>query len=506
MLPRSPRAVLLLTAVLAGAGGVRGQGPDLPQEPAGRAVVASSHDALPPVPPPESAAPSVADPTPPAPRPAPPGLPDDGLAPPPPVPAKLSTPGKAPDDGLATPPPPGETPPRPVAPPADAAARQTDYPADPKASPAAPVASQGAAQVSVEVAGPPSVAPGEPLRYEIIVRNVGTAAAGRLHLEDALPPGARLLSALPPATAQADLLAWDLGTLEAGDQRRVKVELEYSGPEELFRAPRVSFSAATSLRTHIARPPLSVALTGPESVERGAKVTFRIELSNNGAAPIRHIVIRDSLPPGLQHPQGDAVEADVGELAAGQTRVIHLDVTAVQGGSFINEVVARTESGLQAISRVGLRVKDTGAAPTPESVRQAAAVVPAPAERVEARPALQVEMLARRDPVPAGEETIYLVRVVNRGDGPATNVRLVVHLPEGLTPLQADGPATVRIAQNLAVAEAVASIAPRQQVEYHVRVRGRNSGTWRLEAELAADQLQQALTEQVAVHVTDPAR
>ena len=55
--------------------------------------------------------------------------------------------------------------------------------------------------------------------------------------------------------------------VEAGDQRRLKVELEYNGPEELLRAPRVAFSAATGLRTHILRSPLSVTLTGPDGAK-----------------------------------------------------------------------------------------------------------------------------------------------------------------------------------------------------------------------------------------------
>ena len=43
-------------------------------------------------------------------------------------------------------------------------------------------------------------------------------------------------------------------------------------------------------------------------------MTFQIQLSNDGTVPIRRIVLRDQLPPGLLYPRGYVIEADVGDL------------------------------------------------------------------------------------------------------------------------------------------------------------------------------------------------
>jgi hypothetical protein len=127
----------------------------------------------------------------------------------------------------------------------------------------------------------------------------------------------------------------------------------------------------------------------------------------------------------------------------------------------------------------------------------------AQAVRVESGPALRVELLAQEDPLPLACETIYLVHVRNQGEGPATNVRLSVLLPDGLIPLQAEGPTACHVAQQQVTADPLASALPGQTVEYRVRVRGRNTGTWRLEADVTADQAPQPVREQAAVHVTE---
>jgi len=471
--PRSYRPVLALAAaLLAGAGPAFGQWPDAPPAAPGRAVIATTQGPQPPQPPQP----------PPPPRTAPTTVPDDGLVPPPPpLPAAPPPPFPAPVVQAAA-----------VGSPPPGAVRPAAFHPEPVAA-ALP---RRDAQVSVEVIGPAAVAPGEPLHYEIVVRNTGGVAVALVRVEDPLPPGARPLQTQPPATAGADLLTWDLGGLEVGGERRLKVDLQHSEKEEVLCAPRVAYTAAAGLRTRIVRPLFAVSLAGPETAGRGDAVSFRIEVSNNGPIAVRHIVVRDNLPAGLRHPQGDAVEADVGDLAPGQSRTVRLEATAVQKGSFVNEVVATADGGLRAAARFGVQVKAATPAPAP---------APQPdAPRPDApRQAMRVEMLAQEDPLPVSGETNYLVRVHNEGDAPATNVQLTVLLPDGLIPLQADGPTAFRVARQQVIADPLASMAPRQVVEYHVRVRGRNTGTWRLEADLNADRLAQPVREQVAVHVTE---
>ena len=351
---RSYRAVLALAAaLLAGADPAFGQWPDAsPPAAPGRVVIATAQGPQPSPPPQPPQPPSQPPPQPPT-RTAPTNLPpDDGLVPPPPFPAATPLPPPAPvvqAQAVGSPPPGAVQPaafhPEPVA----AALPRRD------------------AQVSVEAVGPAVVAPGEPLHYEIVVRNTGAVPVALVRVEDPLPPGARPLQTQPPATAGADLLTWELGGLEVGGERRLKIDLQPSEKEEILCQPRVSYTAAAGLRTRVVRPLFAVAVTGPETAGRGDAVSFRIEVSNNGPITVRHVVIRDNLPPGLRHPQGDAIEADVGDLAPGQSRTARLDATAVQAGSFVNEVVATADGGLRTAAHLGVQVGGAAPAPHPDA-------------------------------------------------------------------------------------------------------------------------------------------
>src|SRR4051794_5457963 len=80
----------------------------------------------------------------------------------------------------------------------------------------------GPAAVTVEVAGPARLAPGEALTATVRVRNVGGAVAAQVRVEVPLPAGTKLVSAEPAAVARGDRLTWALGNLDAGAERLLR--------------------------------------------------------------------------------------------------------------------------------------------------------------------------------------------------------------------------------------------------------------------------------------------
>jgi uncharacterized repeat protein (TIGR01451 family) len=128
-------------------------------------------------------------------------------------------------------------------------------------------------------------------------------------------------------------------------------------------------SVSGSLHTHIApatiamparqaaQPSnLSIALTGPDSVALGQTAVFQIRLANNGPQPLKGLVLRDHLPPGLQHPAGPELEADLGTLEPGKIRNITLTTKAVQPGRFLNAAMVATADGQQAEARAAIQI------------------------------------------------------------------------------------------------------------------------------------------------------
>jgi uncharacterized repeat protein (TIGR01451 family) len=216
-----------------------------------------------------------------------------------------------------------------------------------------------AAQVAVDVVGPARVTLGHPFIHEIVVCNTGRRAVSEVHVEEPIPPGVQVLRADPPAKALGDSLSWNLETLEAGAERRLKVEVRSAGASELHFRPYAAFQTGAGLHTQMVRPAFEVEMIANRvEVARGGRITFKIRVSNHGDTLIRNVKLYDQLPPGLLHPKGEVVGTDPFDLPRDTSRAIDLEVVAVQAGKLRNEVVAQADGGVEARARVEVTVKE----------------------------------------------------------------------------------------------------------------------------------------------------
>jgi uncharacterized repeat protein (TIGR01451 family) len=210
--------------------------------------------------------------------------------------------------------------------------------------------------VAVEIRGPEVTNLSQPLSYEIIVRNTGPVPVYHVRVEDELPGGVRYLGGEPMAEMGANRLTWNLATLEPGAERRLRADVQPTAEGELRTSAAVTFSTVASLRTQVVQPRLVVAMRGPDQAYAGEAVPFQINVSNPGSAPVTNLLLRGKLPEGLQHPQGQVVEAELGTLAPGESRTVTLTTTAVRGGRHVAEVVAGGDCGLEMSARAAVQV------------------------------------------------------------------------------------------------------------------------------------------------------
>jgi uncharacterized repeat protein (TIGR01451 family) len=386
-----------------------------------------------------------------------------------------------PDDGLMPPPPRVQLPPnsvkaQPSVSPIRQASFQTEQPPDqtgagsalsragslpPAAPPIAPAPSGH--QLTVEVTGPEAVAPGEPVHYQIVVRNPGSVPVSAVRVEDQVPPGAKVLHAEPQPEVRDGHVSWNLGNLEAGGERVLKVEIQTGGEGELALTPSVTFTAAQGLRVRVVRPPFAVTQSAPETARRGERFAFQIKISNNTPTPIQHVIVRDQLPAGLQHPQGNLIEADIGALGPNETRTIPLDVVAVRTGRLTNDLQAWAEGGLQARSTATVTV---------------------------AEPSLTVRLDGPRRAL-ANRDVDLSLEVVNPGTGPAGAARLIAAVPEGMDFVAAGSggrydPATRAVAWSFGI------LAGKQGQSVSLKLKARGLGDWQLQAVAVADGMAEA--------------
>jgi uncharacterized repeat protein (TIGR01451 family) len=261
-------------------------------------------------------------------------------------------------------------------------------------------------QVAVEKRGPREIQVGKPARYEIIVRNVGTATAHDVNLRDAVPRGTSLIAPTPPAAPaeQASDLVWTLGELPPGGEARVLMELMPETEGEIGSVASVSFRADATMRSVATKPQLAIDCPAPKSVRIGGDIPVTLTLSNPGTGAATGVVLEGYLPDTVSHRSGSELEFDVGQLRPGETRTIDLVLGTRSPGRPPLRLVARADGGVETKLEVPIEVT----APTLEIA------IDMPNRRFLQRPA-----------------TCKLA-MVNSGTAAARSVELAAQLPSGM--------------------------------------------------------------------------
>ncbi len=244
---------------------------------------------------------------------------------------------------------------------------------------AAPHAAPAGACLVVERSAPAQVAEGKLLSYEIVVRNVGAAEAQRVHVEEQLPAGAAVTATEPHAEGRGTLLAWDLGALAAGAESRLRVTMQPPADGDVNATATVTCVVGSALHVRVVRSGVSVTVGDAPPAKVGQKVTFKIQLANNTTAPLSRVLLRAKLSDGLQHPQGQLIEAVIPVLAAGEVKPVPLEVTALKGGR-ATLTASLTVPGAEPKTAEGaVEITEVAApAPVPAVVKGSPEVKPAP--------------------------------------------------------------------------------------------------------------------------------
>ena len=265
-------------------------------------------------------------------------------------------------------------------------------------------------QVAVEKRGPKEIQVGKAARYEILVRNVGSATAHDVMLRDAVPRGTSLIATTPPATPLTDGpepqgdLVWTLGVLPPGGEVRVLMELMPEEEGEIGSIASVSFRADATLRSRSTKPALEIDCPEPDAVRIGRDMQVTLTVTNPGSGTATGVVLEAFLPDSVSHRAGSELEFDVGQLRPGESKTIDLVLGTRAPGLQPTRLVARADGGIEAILQVPLEVT----APTLELA------IDMPARRFLQRPAT------------------CRIAMVNAGTASARAVELAAQLPPGM--------------------------------------------------------------------------
>jgi len=265
-------------------------------------------------------------------------------------------------------------------------------------------------QLAVEKRGPREIQVGKPARYEILVRNVGSATAHDVTLRDAVPRGTSLIATTPPASPAAEAdgppgdLVWSLGAMPPGGEARVVMELMPEEEGEIGSVASVRFRADATLRSRATKPALAIDAPPADPVRIGQDFEIGLTISNPGTGTATGVVLEAFLPETVSHRAGGELEFDVGQLKPGESKTIELVLGTRSPGSLPARFSARADGG----------VEFTAEMPLPVTAPSLELAIDMPARRFLQRPAA------------------CTISMTNAGTASARSVELAAQLPAGM--------------------------------------------------------------------------
>ena len=310
---------------------------------------------------------------------------------------------------------------------------------------------------------------GEAMPLEFALRNPGDGAAENIKIRVVLPEGLE--------HPKGQTFEIDLGSLAPKQSQTLQLSCIAKGAGKLkaslIATAAGGLNAGDSCEFEIMAPRLDLALVGPKLrfVERPARYTLKV--ANPGDALATNVVVHELVPAGFKYAGSSshgsfdevtqAVSWNVGDLPAGQTREITVDLIPTVPGDHRLAAAAESARGVRC-----------------ESSAQT---------RVEGLSNLVLEVANADNPVEIGSDATYEIRVANAGTKAETNIELTCTLPAGVDLKDARSAAggKHRVEGREITFEAIPRLAPRGEVIYRVTVRSGGPGDVRFRARLRAD-------------------
>ena len=446
-------------------------------------------------------------------------------------------------------------------------------------------------QLSIVKQAPPNAVLGQSMVYSIVVKNVGNSSASQVTVEDRIPRGTKLTGTIPQAEMYKKTLVWKLGTLKPNEQRKIQVRVVPFEAGEIGSIATVNFVTQVAARTLVTAPSLKLSLASPTRANVGGKVTLTFKVTNDGTSKATGVVLRNLVPSQLSHPGGKDLEYDVGDLAAGQSKDINLQLTAAKVGKAVSKAVITADGNLNAEATANIDVvgsqlelirsgpkrrylgrsakytnrvtnkadtsvgpitivetipaglkfvkatnggqfnqarrtvawqidqlaagesKDVGVELTAiakgtQSSRVTAVGPSGGAANVESQTdvvvgsaALSANLTGITGPTPVGETVTLQVRVENRGNEPASGVKVKLQLSEQLTFVTSDGPVKATVANGEVSFAPLQAIGPQKAQTLTIVLKAIRPGEARLKLQIDSDQLSRPLTRDDALFI-----
>lgn len=317
-----------------------------------------------------------------------------------------------------------------------------------------------APSLTVEKLSPKEVSVNEIADFIVVIRNVGRVDANDVVVHDQVPANTEFQRSEPAPQPTSDRkLSWDLGSIKAGQEKRIQYQLKPVTPGEIGSVAHVTFSTQASMRTLVTQPVLEINHRTQPVAMIGSNVQLDVVISNKGNGPAKSVLIQEDVPPQLQFQEGfRELEYELGNLMPGQTKRVQLILKAVEVGRLKNVIIATAAGGQRAQHELEMEVV-------------------APKLVVNSDGATKRYL---------GRQVTHQFKLANSGTASATNVDLIAKLPPGLRFVKADNQGVYRQA-NHAVYWSMAELTAKNEVAVELITTPVDIGTQDIRFDVTAD-------------------
>ncbi|MGA2798322.1 MAG: CARDB domain-containing protein [Thermoguttaceae bacterium] len=329
-------------------------------------------------------------------------------------------------------------------------------------------------KLEMQLDGPREVFYGKRETYRLKMTNSGTGNAEGVTVKF-VPVGAG-------DNVQA---TYELGLLPAGEDKLIEVELtaRQSGKLEIQVEAKgdAGIHAELTEKVLVRRAGLEIGVEGPKLQFVGTTATYVVRLGNPGNAPAKNINFTATLPAGLKYVGG--IE---GARSESNGNKLHWTAESVNPES-IQTFAIKCVPNTAGMSRV-----EVAASAEDDLMASAFALT-----QVESAANLALEVKDPGGPVPVGEDTVYEIRVRNRGTKDAEGVEVIAYFSRGIEPISADGGAN-RIGPGQVVFTPIPALAPGAETVLKIRARADTPGNHIFRAEMHCKALGSRLVSEEA--------
>ncbi len=333
-------------------------------------------------------------------------------------------------------------------------------------------------KLAMKLDGPRDVHFGKREVYKLKLSNTGNGPAENV-----------VLTLMPLSANETQPVTHRLGTIAAGDERSIEIELTARQSGNLSIQVEAHGDGGTRAelaeRVLVRRATVKLDAEGPAVQYVGTPANYKIHVRNLGDAQAKNLHIAVKLPTGVKFVSGsDGAHAE----AVGDGSKVQWSLETLEPNSE-RQLQIKCTLALSGVNR--LEITTTG---DDEIVAATESLT-----RVESMADLRLDVKDPEGPVPVGSDALYELRINNRGTRAAENVEILAYFSTGVEPISAEGQ-TYHISPGQVVFSPIGAIPPAAEVVIKVKARAEAAGNHVFRAEVHCKPMGTRLVREETTH------